>query len=34
MKIREGGGVDVMCQVNLEYEQHVKYDDGKMFCIY
>ena len=29
-----GNFVDIMCQVNPEYKHHVRYENGKRFCIY
>ena len=33
MKLR-GNFVDTMCQVNPEYDQNVRYENGKRFCIF
>ena len=33
MKLR-GDFIDITCQVNPEYEQDVRYEDGNFFCIY
>ena len=33
MNIR-GDFVDIVCEVNTEYEQHMRYEDGETFCTY